>query len=86
MHKYAFQSLNQETAATATAGLAALAALSLRSPANSKALFDAGTPEVIVSAMKRHLDQKTVQVTKYWAAFYASSYLHCTYRKQAVGL
>nr|AEE62484.1 unknown [Dendroctonus ponderosae] len=58
---------NMESAGTVTAGLAAIAAMTLRSPQNSKALFDAGIPEVIVAAMKHHSEQKAVQKAGSWA-------------------
>lgn len=47
---------------TVTAGLAAVASLTLRSPDNCQAFYDAGILDVIVTAMKRHQDQKSVQV------------------------
>lgn len=46
---------------TAVAGLSAIAALTLRSPDNSKALFEAGIPAVIVVIMKMYSDEKQVQ-------------------------
>ncbi|KAF5269825.1 hypothetical protein FQR65_LT05871 [Abscondita terminalis] len=52
---------------TATLGLACIAALTLRCPDNSKALFDAGAPEVIVECMKLHCDDATVQKNASWA-------------------
>jgi len=48
-------------------GLAAVAALTLRNPENSKAFFEGGIPDVIVTAMRTHPDQKTLQKTAGWA-------------------
>lgn len=45
-------------------GLACLAALTLRSPENSKAFYEAGIAEVTVGCMKAHPDDANVQVTK----------------------
>lgn len=45
------------------AGLNCVAALCLRSPDNSRALFDAEVPDVIVDIMKKHRDEKSVQVS-----------------------
>lgn len=39
-----------------------MASLTLRSTDNSQAFYDAGMLDVIVNAMKRHQDQKSVQV------------------------
>jgi hypothetical protein len=44
------------------AGCTAIAALSLRSPSNSKILYDAGAPEVILQGMKIHVKDSSVQV------------------------
>jgi len=44
------------------AGCTTIAALSLRSPANSKALCDAGAPEVVLQGMKIHAEDASVQV------------------------
>lgn len=44
------------------AGCAAIAALSLRNPANSKALCVAGAPEVVLQGMKIHVEDSSVQV------------------------
>lgn len=43
-------------------GLAAIAALSLRNPENSRKLFEAGIPELIVDIMKLFPDDKSIQV------------------------
>ncbi|KAF7279813.1 hypothetical protein GWI33_006735 [Rhynchophorus ferrugineus] len=63
------QSLSSTTLSptTVTAGLSCVAALTLRSPENSKVLFDNGIPEVILALMKQHGDQKQVQKTGSWA-------------------
>ncbi|XP_030748210.1 armadillo repeat-containing protein 6 homolog [Sitophilus oryzae] len=63
------QSLTPTTycATTVTAGLSCVAALTLRSPENSKALFDHGITQVIINIMKQHADQKEVQKTGSWA-------------------
>lgn len=53
---------HKKAAQTAAFGLACIAALSLRSPDNSKALFQAGAPDVIVEVMSLHADNETVQV------------------------
>lgn len=45
-----------------SAGCTAIAALSLRSPTNSKILYDAGAPEVILQDMKIHVKDSSVQV------------------------
>lgn len=45
-----------------SAGCTAIAALSLRSPTNSKTLYDAGAPEIILQAMKIHIKDASVQV------------------------
>ncbi|XP_066144711.1 armadillo repeat-containing protein 6 homolog [Euwallacea fornicatus] len=58
---------NIENPQTVTAGLAAIAALTLRNPDNSKAFYEAGAPDVIVNAMKYHMDQKALQKTGSWA-------------------
>ncbi|XP_060536348.1 armadillo repeat-containing protein 6 homolog [Cylas formicarius] len=58
---------NVVSAATATAGLSCIAALTLRNPHNSKALFEEGVAEVIVEVMSVHSDQKQVQKTASWA-------------------
>ncbi|KAJ8978531.1 hypothetical protein NQ317_000903 [Molorchus minor] len=58
---------NKAAASAAIAGLHCVAALSLRCPQNSKALIDAGLPEVIVAIMKMHPDEETVQKTASWA-------------------
>ena len=44
------------------AGCATIAALCLRCPSNSKALFDVGAPEVILQGMKIHEKDSDVQV------------------------
>lgn len=44
------------------AGCATIGALSLRSPANSKALYDAGAPDVVLQGMKIHDKDASVQV------------------------
>ncbi|XP_049786589.1 armadillo repeat-containing protein 6 homolog [Schistocerca cancellata] len=49
------------------AGNACIAALSLRSPANSRALCDAGAAEAVVYGMKAHLDRVDLQVKGCWA-------------------
>lgn len=49
------------------AGLSCVAALSLRSPNNSKAFYETGLPEVIADILKLHPDQKTVQKNASWA-------------------
>ncbi|CAH0550317.1 unnamed protein product [Brassicogethes aeneus] len=51
----------------AAAGLSAIAALTLRSPENSKILFNAGLPETIVEIMKLYPNDKTVQKSGSWA-------------------
>lgn len=48
-------------------GLGCIAALTLRSPDNSKILFDAGAPEVIIEAMKQNPDNMNVQKAGAWA-------------------
>ncbi|CAG9766295.1 unnamed protein product [Ceutorhynchus assimilis] len=58
---------SMDSAQTVTAGLSAVAALTLRSPENSKQFFDEGIPEVIVTAMKKHDSDKAVQKTASWA-------------------
>ncbi|XP_018573410.1 armadillo repeat-containing protein 6 homolog [Anoplophora glabripennis] len=52
---------------TATAGLAATAAICLRSPDNSTELFKANVPNVIVEIMKLYPNEKLVQKTASWA-------------------
>lgn len=42
--------------------LNAVAALTLRSPENSKKFYEAGFPKIIVELMRLHSDQMTVQV------------------------
>jgi hypothetical protein len=63
------ESLNvhQGVVQTATAGLHCIAALTLRCPENSKVLFEASVPEVIIEIMKKHPDEKSVQKTASWA-------------------
>jgi len=58
---------SMENASTVAAGLSSIAAITLRSPENSKAFFEKETPEVIVTAMRKHHDQKSVQRTGSWA-------------------
>lgn len=57
----------QNSAQTVTSGLACVASLTLRSPDNSKILYDAGIPEVIVEIMKLHPDDTSVQKNASWA-------------------
>lgn len=57
----------QNSPKTATAGLSSVAALTLRSPENSKALFDAGIPEIISQIMKLHPESAEVQKSASWA-------------------
>jgi hypothetical protein len=45
-----------------SAGCAAVAALSLRSPTNSVILYEAGIPDVILQGMKIHVKDASVQV------------------------
>jgi hypothetical protein len=45
-----------------SAGCTAVAALSLRCPANSEVLYQAGLPEIILQCMKIHVKDATVQV------------------------
>lgn len=59
--------LHQKTAQTVIFGLACIAALTLRSPDNSKALFEAGAPDAIVDAMRMHPDNESVQKNGSWA-------------------
>ncbi|RZC41228.1 hypothetical protein BDFB_006691 [Asbolus verrucosus] len=58
---------NDNVVQTASAGLNCVAALSLRCPENSKALFEAGLPEVIINVMRKHPDEKSVQRPASWA-------------------
>ncbi|XP_063919087.1 armadillo repeat-containing protein 6 homolog [Zophobas morio] len=58
---------HQSAVQTAAAGLNSVAALSLRCPDNSKALFEASLPEVIIEIMKKHPNEKSVQRTASWA-------------------
>lgn len=60
-------SLSMDSAPTVTAGLAAVAALTLRSPENSKAFYEQGIADVIITAMQQHHDQKSIQKTASWA-------------------
>ncbi|XP_050306193.1 armadillo repeat-containing protein 6 homolog [Anthonomus grandis grandis] len=60
-------STSMENPATVVAGLAAVSALTLRSPENSKAFFEGGIPEVIVEAMKHYPDHKPTHKTASWA-------------------
>lgn len=59
--------LHTGNAQTAVFGLGCVAALALRSPENSKVLFDAGVSNVIVEAMKAHPDNEDVQKYASWA-------------------
>ncbi|XP_072379419.1 armadillo repeat-containing protein 6 homolog [Diabrotica undecimpunctata] len=52
--------VNKVNALTAVAGLNAVAALTLRSPENSKALFKAGMPAAITEIMKIYSDDKQI--------------------------
>jgi hypothetical protein len=52
----------QASAGLAASGCAAVAALCLRNPANGKALYVAGVPEVILQVMKIHAKDSAVQV------------------------
>lgn len=52
----------QTSAGLVGAGYTAITALSLRSPTNSKKLYDAGAPEVILQGMKIHVKDSSVQV------------------------
>ncbi|EFA06986.1 Armadillo repeat-containing protein 6 homolog-like Protein [Tribolium castaneum] len=58
---------HQDNVPTAVGGLSCVAALCLRSPDNSKALFEAALPEVIIAIMKKHPNDKLVQKTASWA-------------------
>ncbi|KAK4884681.1 hypothetical protein RN001_000952 [Aquatica leii] len=60
-------SIHKSSSQTATLGLGCIAALTLRCPDNSKALFEAGAPEVIVDCMKLHSDDVNVQKNASWA-------------------
>ncbi|GLV43421.1 uncharacterized protein CBL_03963 [Carabus blaptoides fortunei] len=55
------------SAPTTVTGLNALAALTLRSPDNSRALFEAGLPDVIVECMQLHPAIMHVQRSASWA-------------------
>lgn len=54
-------------AATATSALTCIAALTLRSPENSKLLFEAKIPEVIAHVMQLHPKDPKVQKAASWA-------------------
>ncbi|KAI4466897.1 hypothetical protein MML48_2g00018927 [Holotrichia oblita] len=58
---------HQKTAQTIIFGLACIAALSLRSPDNSKALFEAGAPDIIIHVMRIHPDNESLQKNGSWA-------------------
>ncbi|KAL3288302.1 hypothetical protein HHI36_002750 [Cryptolaemus montrouzieri] len=58
---------NINSVSVATSGLACLAALCLRCPENSKALFEVGLPEVILQVMKIYPKDKSIQKTGSWA-------------------
>ncbi|XP_057663987.1 armadillo repeat-containing protein 6 homolog [Diorhabda carinulata] len=53
--------VNKGNVSTAVSGLTAIAALTLRSPENSKTLFEADIPAAIVDIMKMYPDNKEVQ-------------------------
>lgn len=52
----------QDSPQTAVAGLGCIAALTLRSPENSKLIFEAGAAEVILASMRQHPENQNVQV------------------------
>lgn len=52
----------QASKLTASIGLWCVSALALRSPDNSKALFESGIAEVVVDCMKLHPNDASVQV------------------------
>ncbi|CAH2005888.1 unnamed protein product [Acanthoscelides obtectus] len=58
---------NKDKVQAATAGLSAIAALSLRAPKNSTALFEAGAPAAIIEIMKLHPEEKSIQKSGSWA-------------------
>ncbi|CAG9821220.1 unnamed protein product [Phaedon cochleariae] len=58
---------NKGNVGTAVAGLACISSLTLRSPENSRAFFDSGSPAVIVEVMKMYPDEKQIQKTASWA-------------------
>ncbi|XP_019873981.1 armadillo repeat-containing protein 6 homolog [Aethina tumida] len=59
--------IHKNSPTIAVSGLAAIAALSLRNPENSRKLFEAGIPELIVDIMKLFPDDKSIQKTGSWA-------------------
>ncbi|XP_021913499.1 armadillo repeat-containing protein 6 homolog isoform X2 [Zootermopsis nevadensis] len=58
---------HESSARLVGAGCAAIAALSLRNPVNSKALCAAGAPDVILQGMKIHAEDSSVQKQGSWA-------------------
>lgn len=58
---------NIKSAPIASAGLGCIAALCLRSPENSKAMFEIGAPEVIIQIMKQFPNDQKVQRSGCWA-------------------
>ncbi|KRT79212.1 Armadillo repeat containing protein [Oryctes borbonicus] len=58
---------HQKNAQTVIFGLACIAALTLRSPDNSKALFEAGAPDVIVQVLRIHGNNEILQKNGSWA-------------------
>ncbi|KAJ8932460.1 hypothetical protein NQ314_014642 [Rhamnusium bicolor] len=58
--------LNKGNVPTLSAGLGCVAALSLRSPENSKEFFETGIPEVIVNIMKMHPREKVIHKSASW--------------------
>nr|CAH7719280.1 unnamed protein product [Callosobruchus chinensis] len=58
---------NKGNVAASNAGLAAIAALSLRAPKNSAALFEAGAPAAIIEVMKIHPNDKQIQKSGSWS-------------------
>ncbi|KAK9872349.1 hypothetical protein WA026_017808 [Henosepilachna vigintioctopunctata] len=58
---------NIKSISVSTSGLACIAALCLRCPENSKILFEAEVPEVIIEVMKCYPKDKSIQKTGSWA-------------------
>lgn len=58
---------HRKTAQTALCGLACIAALTLRCPDNSKALYEAGAPEIIIQVLQIHPDNEILQKNGSWA-------------------